>query len=183
MTQEARPHRPADDKEEIYFQGSPMLRGQLASGWPWVIFGIAIGLSPIFVKLTLSPSTSIVWWVYPLAMLIGAVFIFIPWIKSKTVRYRITNYRIDIEHGLLSRSIDTMELWHVEDLKFHQSLLNRMLGVGTVTVISHDDTNPRLAMRSLPNPRQLFELLEQRVIAVKRQRGVLKMDIPATPAP
>ena len=30
---------------------------------------------------------------------------------------------------------------------------------------------------SLPNPRPLFETLKQRIIAVKRQRGVVKMDI------
>jgi len=28
----------------------------------------------------------------------------------------------------------------------------------------------------VPNPRPLFENLKQRVIAVKRQRGVIKMD-------
>jgi hypothetical protein len=43
-------------------------------------------------------------------------------------------------------------------------------------VISHDKTMPRLVLASLPNPRHLYEQLKQRVIAVKRQRGVIKMD-------
>lgn len=183
MTLDDRPHRPADDKEEIYFQGSPMLRWQLASGWPWGLFGIVVALAPIFVKMVLSPATSIRWWIYPLALLIGIVFIFVPWLKTKTIRYRVSNYRIDFERGLLSRSIDTMELWHVEDLKFHQSLLNRMLDVGTITIISHDDTTPKLSLNGIPNPRRLFQLLEQRVIAVKRQRGVMKIDVPSNPQP
>src|SRR3954470_8852473 len=179
MTQEDRPHRPADDQEEVYFQGSPSLRWQLASGWPWAVVGIVIALAPIFVKIVIAPNTTIVWWIYPIAILIGALFIFIPWFKTKTIRYRITNYRIDFERGLLSRNIDTMELWHVEDLKFHQSFLHRLLDVGTITILSHDDTTPRLNLDGLPNPRQIFELLQQRVIAVKRQRGVVKMDIPS----
>ena len=90
--------------------------------------------------------------------------------------YRITNYRIDFERGWLSTTIDTMELWHVEDLKFHQSLLERMLSVGTIEIFSHDDTSPNLYMRGIPNARQLFSTLQQRIIAVKRQRGVLKLD-------
>ena len=52
-----------------------------------------------------------------------------------------------------------------------------MLGVGTITVISHDDTTPRLQLKSLPKARPLFDQLKQRVIAVKRQRGVIKMDV------
>ena len=63
---------------------------------------------------------------------------------------RVTNYRIDYERGLLSKNIDTLELWHVEDLRFHQSLVDRLLGVGNVTVISHDETMPHLVLRVCP---------------------------------
>lgn len=180
-----RPHRPADepsdDKEEIYYEGSPELRWQLASGWPWALIGIVIILAPIFIKLVSSSSTSIPWWAYPAALFLGACFIIVPWYKSKTKRYKITNYRINFETGFISRTIDTLEMWHIEDLKFHQSILDRLMGVGTITVISHDDTTPKLVINGIPNPRQLFDILQQRVIAVKRQRGVVKMDIPSTP--
>jgi hypothetical protein len=55
-------------------------------------------------------------------------------------------------------------------------MLDRLMGVGTITVISHDDTTPQLIMHGLPNARPLFQTLEQRIIAVKRQRGVMKVD-------
>jgi hypothetical protein len=92
------------------------------------------------------------------------------------MRYRITNYRIDFERGWLGKTIDTLELWHVEDIRYHQTFLDRLLNVGTITVVSHDESLPRLELKGLPNPRPLFETLKQRVIAVKRQRGVIKMD-------
>ena len=94
----------------------------------------------------------------------------------KAVRYRITNYRIDVSSGVLSRNVDTVELWHVEDLRLHQSVLNRVADVGTITITSHDQALPQLALRGLPKPQELFRMLEQRVIAVKRQRGVMKVD-------
>jgi hypothetical protein len=94
----------------------------------------------------------------------------------RAIRYRITNYRIDFERGLLSKNIDTLELWHVEDINFHQSLIDRLVNTGDITIISHDDTTPKLELNGVPNPRPLFENLKQRVIAVKRQRGVIKMD-------
>lgn len=175
---DATPHRPADDTEQVYFAGSPMLRGELAKGWPWMLLGLAILAAPIVIKLLSKEGTmNIHWWVYVAAFVVGLLILLVPWIKTKTVRYKITNYRIDIERGLLSRKIDTLELWHVEDIRMEQSILERILGVGTVTVFSHDDTTPQLPMRGLPNPRPLFDSLKQRVIAVKRQRGVVKMDI------
>ena len=75
-----------------------------------------------------------------------------------------------------AKDIDTLELWHVEDLHFHQSLLDRILDVGSICVTSHDQNMPELTIRGIPNPRPLFETLKQRVIAVKRARGVIKMD-------
>ena len=88
---------------------------------------------------------------------------------------RMTEMRVG--RGILGKRIDTLELWHVEDIRFEQSFLDRILGVGNLMVVSHDDTTPKLMMHGLPDPRRLFETLKQRVIAVKRQRGVVKMDV------
>ena len=171
------PHRPPDDAEEVYYEGSPLLRGALGKNIAWIGLGailIALAIAvPIVFK---QQQAKIPWWVNLAVAVIGMIFIFIPIIRTKTIRYRVTNYRIDYERGLLSKDIDTLELWHVEDIRFHQSFFDRMLGVGDVTVIAHDDTMPQLNMRSIPNPRPLYEQLKQRVIAVKRSRGVIKMD-------
>lgn len=64
----------------------------------------------------------------------------------------------------------------MEDLKFHPSLLDRILGIGAITIVSHDDTTPRLLLRALPHSRPVFETMKQRIITVKRQRGVIKLD-------
>jgi membrane protein YdbS with pleckstrin-like domain len=171
------PHRPPDDAEEVYFEGSPLLRGAMGQNLLWILLGaILIALAIVTPVLFKQVQSKIPWWVNLILAVIGLIFILIPIIRTKTIRYRVTNYRIDFERGLLSKDIDTLELWHVEDIRFHQSLFDRMLGVGDVTVISRDDTMPLLDMRSIPNPRPLYEQLKQRVIAVKRQRGVVKMD-------
>ena len=169
-----RPHRPADDREEVYFQGSPMLRGEVGRVLGFTVFGLALIALP-FVARAMS-TTWWPWWVILALIVIGMLVIAIPMILTRTIHYRISNYRIDYERGLFSKSIDTLELWHVEDIRFRQSFLDRILGVGTIEVISHDDTTPRLQLQSLPNPRPLFDSLKQRIISVKRQRGVIKVD-------
>jgi membrane protein YdbS with pleckstrin-like domain len=174
--EEEMPHKPADDREEVYFQGSPLIRGEMGRLVGFTAAGLVVIAIPIFYAVV---SNGHHWWPWPVDLgffVVGLILLTVPVLLTKTLRYRISNYRIDFERGWLSKNIDTLELWHVEDISFHQSLSDRMLGVGTITVISHDDTTPRLELKSLPNPRPLFESLKQRIIAVKRQRGVIKMD-------
>lgn len=171
---EGQPHKPADDREEIYFEGSPLLRAELGK---LLIFGT---IAAVFIALAVA-NWVMGWnwpaWVGIVLILAGIGVLFIPWLITKTIRYRISNYRIDFERGVLSKQIDTLELWHVEDISFHQSLLDRIVGVGTITIASHDETTPELELQGIPNSRAVFESLKQRIIAVKRQRGVVKMDI------
>jgi len=171
---EDRPHKPADDKEVVYFEGSPMLRGEVGKT---VLFG-TIGLLLIagpFIYYAMQGQW-LPWWATLAAIVIGLCVMFIPVLLIRSTRYRVSNYRIDYERGIFSRSIDTLELWHVDDISFHQSFLDRILNVGTIDIISDDKSTPRLPLQGVPNPRPLFDSLKQRVIAVKRQRGVIKMD-------
>jgi len=174
------PHKPADDTEQIYFEGSPMLRAEMGRNLLWVLLGCLFIAAPVAywaLRGRNDPTLHVPWWVYAACAAVGLVLLFIPWVRMKTVKYRISNYRIDFQRGLVGRTIDTMELWHVEDIRFHQSFIDRILAVGQITVLSHDDTTPKLILWGLPNPKPLFEMLKQRIIAVKRQRGVVKMDM------
>ena len=109
--------------------------------------------------------------------MVGLLLVFFPSLWVKRHRYKITNYRIDHEFGLITTNVDTLELWHVNDIRMRQGPLDKLLRVGTIHLDADDRSTPHLDLRSLSNPRPLFESLKQRVIAVKRQRGVIKMDM------
>ena len=166
------PHTEPDDREEIYFEGSPPIRAHWAKFSLTYFVSLLLIILAIWLTMKHHGPTSL----KLILILIAFVLPAFPMILARSVRYRISNYRIDYERGILAKNIDTMELWHVEDLHFHQSLLERILDVGSITILAHDDTLPKLELRGIPNPRPLYETLKQRVIAVKRQRGVIKMD-------
>jgi membrane protein YdbS with pleckstrin-like domain len=172
----AGPHAAANDSEEIYYAGSPLLRGELGHGILWILIGLVLIAVPFVYHAIDKTHEWPIWWLTLAFIVVGLFFIALPYVKAKSIRYRITNYRIDVQHGLLATSIDTIELWHVEDLRFHQSLIARIFGIGDITIISKHPTMPVLLMRSLPNSRHLFQELEQRVIAVKRLSSVVKVD-------
>ncbi|MGC4032105.1 MAG: PH domain-containing protein [Tepidisphaeraceae bacterium] len=164
----------ADDTQVTYYEGSPKLRGELGMLAMWSLIGLILLAVPILAHLGLQ--NGVPWWFIAGGVVIGLICWVLPGILVRRERYRITNYRIDIERGLLFKNFDTIELWHVEDVSLRQSPIDRIFNVGTITVVSHDPTSPRLQLDSIANPRQLLETLKTRIISVKRQRGVIKVD-------
>ncbi len=169
------PHAPAGDQEEIYFEGSPLIRGELARCAGWMSISLILLALPFIVRYFRGTFPS--WWITLSLVIASAGVSALAWLSVKTIRYRISNYRIDFERGVFSKHIDTLELWHVDDISFRQSPIDRLLGVGTILIDSNDRTTPMLRLDGLPHPRPIFDALKNRVIAVKRQRGVIKMDI------
>jgi membrane protein YdbS with pleckstrin-like domain len=174
-SEEHEPHRPTDDREEVYYEGSPLIRGEIGKFFLLWILGLVLIASPIICRIIWG------WWPHWIAMLVlivaGLLIMWIPMLVIRSVRYRVSNYRIDFERGIFGKKIDTLELWHVEDIRMEQKFIERLLGVGTILVISNDASTPKLPLHGIPHPRPLFESLKQRIIAVKRQRGVVKMDM------
>jgi membrane protein YdbS with pleckstrin-like domain len=165
---------PAADQEVIFYVGSPKIRGEFGLLFKCIAAAAVMGALAVLPNIVgwISAPTL---WPLPFA-LIAVVALFLPLLLVKKNKYRISNYRINHEQGLLNKRIDTVELWHVNDVRLDMSIIDRMLGVGTISVHSDDRTTPVLLLRSLPQPRKLWDQINQRVTAVKRQRGVLKLD-------
>jgi membrane protein YdbS with pleckstrin-like domain len=168
------PHRPSGDEEIVYYEGRPLLRGDQAKAALMLMIGIGLIALPILAMLFDWKWSG---WLTLICVVLAVIVIVVPMLMMRSIRYRITSYRIDYERGILKKKIDTLELWHVEDIKFEQGLLDRIMNVGSITVLSNDKTSPRLELHGIPDPRVIFDKLKQRVIAVKRQRGVIKMDV------
>lgn len=162
------------DQEKVYYEGSPLVRGSIGSLLLFLLLGLLFIASPFLLHAMRDEWMG--WVVNLVLVIIGLVLLVAPLVWSRTIRYRISNFRIDYERGLLSKTIDTTELWHVEDIRFHQSIIERILGVGTITIFASDQTTPSFPLRGLPKPREIFDALKARIIAIKRTRGVIKVD-------
>ena len=168
------PHAEAEDQEVVYYEGSPLLRGEVGLMVTWLSVGVLVACVPFFWLMFDDGYPP--WWLW-LLVPIGIALFFFPALWVKRNRFKITNYRIDYERGLLTTDVDTLELWHVNDVRLRQGPIDKLFGVGSIYVSSDDRSTPELELRSVSKPRPLFESLKQRVIAVKRQRGVIKMDM------
>lgn len=90
--------------------------------------------------------------------------------RLRTTRYRLSNQRITVESGLLSRSMVEVDLRSVEDLVFRQGPVERLLGIGSITVVSADRTAPRLQLLGVRDPRGTRELIRTQAYAATQRQ-------------
>jgi uncharacterized membrane protein YdbT with pleckstrin-like domain len=111
-----------------------------------------------------------------LPILLGAFLLVSVWMKTKGVRWKVTSRRIEREAGLLSKRVDTIELWRIRDVEYRQSLLDRMFGVSSLVVTAHDGVSPVLVIRGMPASRASYDSLMSAVMEARQQRGIMNLN-------
>ena len=94
-------------------------------------------------------------------------------LMRKSQRVRVSNRNIETETGLLSRRIDILELWRVRDVRYRQSLTDRMLSIAHIQVYTKDVTTPELEIFGMPASKQLFERLRDSIELQRQSNRVL----------
>ena len=92
-------------------------------------------------------------------------------------RYRLSEDRLFCEKGFLNIKQDEVLLYRVRDLQLNLSLGQRIFGVGTICVVSSDKSVPHLDLISVKNPREVKEMIHQKVEEAKDKRRMRTMEI------
>jgi membrane protein YdbS with pleckstrin-like domain len=71
-------------------------------------------------------------------------------------RFVLTNKRLMVINGLVTRTVGMMPLIRVTDMKYQQSPLGRMLNYGTFVVESAGQDQALREVKPLPNPNELY---------------------------
>lgn len=96
-------------------------------------------------------------------------------------RYQLSEDRLFCETGFLNLNVEEVLLYRVRDLKLTMSFGQRIFGVGTVCVISSDQSAPHLELKNVKRPREVKELIHQNVEAAKDKRRMRTTEIVGGP--
>lgn len=99
------------------------------------------------------------------------------YVELRNTSFSISTQRIKLESGVLSKVYDQVELYRVKDAILTRSLIQRMLGLGTIKMITSDPTQPELTFPSITDPDHVRELIRQHVERMRRLRGVRELDV------
>lgn len=103
---------------------------------------------------------------------VAAIFFFAITLYRKSIKFRVTNTAIETERGILSKSIDVLQLWRCRDVRYRQNLIDRMLGIAHIEVFAQDATTPHLEIVGMPASRQLFENLRDSIEIQRQHKNV-----------
>lgn len=80
-------------------------------------------------------------------------------IRLNTTTYTITSQRIMVKTGLIGKDLEEVELLRVNDFSVAQSIPERLLGIGTLTVFSDDPSSPQLLFRKIRKVQSVKDVL------------------------
>lgn len=94
-------------------------------------------------------------------------------------RYALSEDRLFQSVGFFSIKDEEILLYRVRDIHTSRTLWQRLFGVGSVTVVSTDQTMPSLILKNIKHPLDVKELLHSQVEEMKLQRRVRISEIMA----
>src|SRR5574344_679174 len=103
-----------------------------------------------------------------LTMLYGCLYL------SK-LQFIITAEQLIIQHGVIHRTSDYIELYRVVDFSENRDILEQLFGLKTVWIFSGDRTNPKLDIYGIRENIDVVNIVRTRVEYNKRRKGIYEI--------
>jgi uncharacterized membrane protein YdbT with pleckstrin-like domain len=104
------------------------------------------------------------------------------YLMTSTQLYTLTDQRLILRRGVLSRTTDYVELYRIKDSHFTQSFSERMLGLGTIRLRTTQDSAPIVELNGMHAPEPLWNQIRTLVEARRDAKGVRELDMHSEPA-
>ena len=110
---------------------------------------------------------------------VGFLIILAKWIENIGATFEVTGDRLIIRRGIFSKSIDEIELYRVKDIRLDFSLINQWANIGTITLVSSDETTRRtpLVIPFVENAIARRESLRVLIDQARQRRRVREIDM------
>ena len=110
--------------EDVVFEGHPSWRALLA----FYVYGtIGVAVVGVIVALVASVPVGVL-----IAVVLFAIMLIVGFVKRMATTYMVTNQRLYIRRGILSKAEQQTRIDRVQNVNTNQTLLQRILSVGTV---------------------------------------------------
>lgn len=98
------------------------------------------------------------------ALVVALIWTGVPFLRWRTTTYELTNRRLRLRKGILSRTGRDFPLIRISDVSFSQGVLDRLLGCGRLVVESPGE-HGQLVLTEIPEVKRvqamLFQLVEE----------------------
>jgi hypothetical protein len=148
----------------------------------WTIYTYPVTLLVTYVpnaKVKIEQLAPVEAWIDLSALVLGlaAVFaLFWKLLTIKSIHYEVTPDRIEWSRGIFDRKVDNLDMFRVVDLKLRRSLFDCFLGIGTVMVLTTDESDPQFEFKKVRRCRRLYDILKEAGLNADKKRGVIHLE-------
>jgi uncharacterized membrane protein YdbT with pleckstrin-like domain len=121
-------------------------------------YGLAM-LGAILLVILLSGFISVPWYI---SVPLGLALLLIPafyHVRRNTVRYTLTDSKIEIDKGFVARTTRNIPLRNIQDVTVSASIPQRILGFGNLIIDNASETGGTTVLRNINDPRHYADLL------------------------
>ncbi|MBU4270501.1 MAG: PH domain-containing protein [Planctomycetes bacterium] len=157
-----------DEPERELWRGGYSSKAMIGG---WVISGLVTLVLLVVGVLWVRQA---VWWLVLLAviLLVWLYHVAVLCYRRMNVRYILSTQRFVHESGILRRVTDRIEVLDMDDITFEQGPLERLVGVGTIRIVSSDHSHPDLSLPGIENVKAVSEQFDDARLAERRRRGL-----------
>ncbi len=87
--------------------------------------------------------------------------------------YSLDNNRLYVKRGFLNSVIDELLLYRVLDVKLSRSLGQKIFGVGSILLLTADQSNPHLLIKNVRNSEKIRKLLSNIVERERNEKRIM----------
>ena len=91
--------------------------------------------------------------------------------------YELTEDRLFVKTGILAINEEEIRLYRVIDINYKASIFQRLFRVGSILLATSDHSAGNLEIRSVKNPKEIKELLSEKVEFQRDQKRVVNREI------
>ena len=98
----------------------------------------------------------------PIAVLVTLPLLLIPAFKHlrrNTIKYTLTDSKIEIDQGLIARKTRNIPLRNIQDVTVSTTIPQRIFGFGDLVIENANEVGGQTLLDNIPNPRRHAELL------------------------
>lgn len=86
--------------------------------------------------------------------------------------YELTSQRLIHKVGLLSQTTNRIEVIDIDDVSTYQTFIERLLGVGSIKILSSDTSDPMLVIRGIDDAKRIATMIDNVRRDERRRRGM-----------
>jgi uncharacterized membrane protein YdbT with pleckstrin-like domain len=139
--------------EQVIFEGHPSWRAILGFYLKGVLVAIVLG---VLAKLIDGNGTA-----FLVILVVLAVTLLIGFVKRVATTYTITNRRLNIKRGIISKEVQETRLERVQNVNYRQSVYQRLMQIGDVDFDTAASDDYNFVFNGVADPGDVVHAVDQ----------------------